>query len=204
VHIYLTNGNFRDCGIIQVIISIKKVISNEIKSSYLLDCGYIKKNRGSDMILDKDNFYNTIEKYFSSIDEKIEKIETEEFKKVFGSKMAKDSKNILYILSCEKEVPRLKGKSNIIYIGQTKRTLKQRHFGTSKLKATSLANSLKYNHIISEYGSITVSICKDFSIFGKSLLEAEGQLLWWYFLNHCEYPPINYTKTKIRNLEIKI
>ena len=43
-----------------------------------------------------------------------------------------------------------------------------------------------------------------FSIFGDTLLKSEGQLLWWYFQNHCEYPPINYTQTTVRNDIVKI
>jgi len=72
-----------------------------------------------------------------------------------------------------------------------------------KMFNSELANKLKYKTIIKNYGSIKISVC-DFTLFGDTLLNAEGQLLWWYFQNHCEYPPINYNKTKIRNDEYSI
>ena len=68
----------------------------------------------------------------------------------------------------------------------------------SKLHASSKANKLKFEAIIGNYDPITIAI-SSFEKFGSSLLEAEGQLLWWYFQNHAEYPPVNYTKTKVRN-----
>ena len=36
----------------------------------------------------------------------------------------------------------------------------------------------------------------DYRVFGESLLDAENQLLWWYYANHFEYPPFNYTKAR--------
>jgi len=86
----------------------------------------------------------------------------------------------------------------VVYIGQTKGTFRQRYLASAGLHATSKANRMKFEHIVSHYGPIRITLAP-YGQFGDSLLKAEGQLLWWYFQNHCEYPPVNYTKTKVRN-----
>lgn len=153
--------------------------------------------------IDKNNFYTTIEKLFTSFPEKIESVSEEGFRRVYDSENAKISKNIVYLFRSEKNINRLKGESNIIYIGQTIYSFNKRYHPHARLHATSEANNLKFSHIIENYGPISISVC-DFSIFGKNILQAEGQLLWWYFQNHCEYPPINYTKTTVRNSVVYI
>jgi hypothetical protein len=155
------------------------------------------------MKINKDNFYEIIEKYFTKLPNKISHISQSDFENMYNSELSKKSKNIVYFWQCEKPIPRVNGSSNIMYIGQTKQSFKNRYFQYAKKQATTKANKLKYQTILKTYGSITISIC-DFSIFGDTLLKAEGQLLWWYFQNHCEYPPLNYTKTKIRNDEFEI
>jgi hypothetical protein len=149
------------------------------------------------MAYDKSNFYKTIDE-FITLPEKITIVSEEGFRSVYGAELAGKTKNIVYMLRCERNISRLKGESNILYIGQTKHSFSKRYYPHAKLHATSKANKLKFEHIINHYGPISISF-SDFSIFGKTLIQAEGQLLWWYFQNHCEYPPINYTKTNVRN-----
>lgn len=149
------------------------------------------------MELNKDNFYETIDKYFIPLDGKVDKLAKEKFEKVFGCSEAANNSNIVYIWRCEKNIKRLKGESNIVYIGQTKQSFKRRYLKHAGIIANDEANKLKYEEIIKNYGPIQILVC-DFSKFGDDLLKSEGQLLWWYFQNHCEYPPSNYTKTKIR------
>ncbi|WP_155956177.1 hypothetical protein [Pseudomonas sp. RL] len=149
-------------------------------------------------VIDKTNFYTAIEDLFIPFPEKITCVSEEGFRRVYDSEHAKEAKNIVYLFRCEKKISRLKGESNIIYIGQTKHSFYKRYHPHAKLHATSPANSLKFSHIIENYGPISISTCS-FLKFGENILLAEGQLLWWYFQNHCEYPPVNYTKTKVRN-----
>lgn len=149
------------------------------------------------MLLTADNFYETLDK-FRTLPERITSVEEATFKRVYGDDAAAKEKNILYVLRTDKPIPRLKGQSDIVYIGQTKCTLRQRYFGSSERLATTKANRLKFEHIVSQYGPIRIAF-EPYGQFGESLLKAEGQLLWWYFQNHCEYPPVNYTKTKVRN-----
>ena len=134
-------------------------------------------------------------------------LSAESFKQVFGSSDAKLAKHCIYIWRTETKIPRVKGESNIIYIGKTNYSLKGRHYSSSELKASSVANKQKYNDIVNRYGPISIHYYSPdkFTPHNSSeLLRIEGQFLWWYFQNHSEYPPINYTKTKIRNNIVKI
>lgn len=134
---------------------------------------------------------------FERLPGQINELSRSAFENVYGSKVAAQAKNIVYFFLSSKPVPRLNGESCILYIGQTKTSFKSRYFRHANLHATSKANSLKFDMIIKNYGAIEIAFC-DYRKFGDTLLGAEGQFLWWYFQNHGEYPPINYTKTKVR------
>ena len=145
-----------------------------------------------------NDFYDEIEK-FITLPGVIDELTVEAFEKVQKSKLANKQKNIVYVWRTRKKFPRFNGESDILYIGQTKQTFAQRYSTHAKWIKTD-ANRLKYSNAIDNYGGITISVC-DFSKFGKTLKDAEGLLLWWYFKHHYEYPPINYTKTKVRHNE---
>ncbi|MHB8058416.1 MAG: hypothetical protein ACYDHC_11050 [Desulfuromonadaceae bacterium] len=149
------------------------------------------------MKVDCSHFYAEIET-FMAFPEKISNLAADDFRKVFGCEMAGKSKEVVYVWRSEEKIRRLKGESDIIYIGQTKHSFRERYYQYAGMHATTKANSLKFKHIIENYGAISISVAP-FSKYGESLQKAEGQLLWWYFQNHCEYPPINYTQTKVRN-----
>ncbi len=164
------------------------------------------------MKIDCTNFKKFIDDYFIKLPNEIDfqpgkkELFSEDFDVVTSSVQAKEAKKVIYIWRTKAPIPRLKGESDIIYIGQTKRSIFARH-GNSKIKASSKANTQKYNDIVDLYGALTISFIKfdDFDPENKTnLLKAEGQFLWWYFQNHSEYPPINYTKTKVRNPFVEI
>ena len=154
-------------------------------------------------VYDSRNLYETIQENFCQIPIRIDSFTAKSFDNAVACEQARQAKNIVYIWRSEKPIHRLKGESDILYIGQTKQSFYQRYakYGT-KWHGTK-ANSLKFSHIIDTYGAISIWTC-DFSKFGDSLLLAEGQLLWWYFQNHCEYPPMNYTKTSIRKDSLSV
>lgn len=154
------------------------------------------------MILTKDNFYCTLDS-FRVLPERITSVDEEGFRRVYGDDAANVEKGIVYVLRTDKPIPRLKGESDVVYIGQTKGTFRRRYLQWAKLHATSTANRMKFGHIVEHYGPIRIAV-SSFALFGSSLLQAEGQLLWWYFQNHCEYPPVNYTKTKVRNDAVSV
>ena len=162
------------------------------------------------MLVDHQNYHHFISRYFTALPGRVELIQHNEsltvdsFQSITHTNEAKTARNIIYIWLTQKPIPRLKGHSPIVYIGQTEKSFYQRH-GASNIKVTSKANKQKYNDIVRYYGALEVSYIDCDRYFpNKSLREIEGQFLWWYFRNHSEYPPINYTKTKIRNEQVEV
>jgi len=152
--------------------------------------------------LDYTDLYQEIDK-FTGLPGKIQELSIKEFQTIYGSDEAAKAENVIYIFLSDKPIPRLIGESKILYIGQTTKSFRTRRYKDAKLHATSKANSLKYSSILKHYGAITIKVY-DYKKYGDSPQEAEGQLLWWYFQNHCEYPPINYSKTKVRNDKVPV
>lgn len=151
------------------------------------------------MVITKEDFYETLNsKIFQTNPEKIDSIDVATFRRVFGNRSSDTEKGIVYVFRSDRKIPRLKGESDVLYIGQTSGTFRQRYLAHAKVFAESPANQLKFRHILSQYGAIRISLAH-FEFFGSSAVNAEGQLLWWYFQNHCEYPPLNYTQTSTRN-----
>ena len=114
-----------------------------------------------------------------------------EFRQVFGSQEAKDAKNVLYVFICKKKIPRVKSKSNIIYIGQTVQTLYKRYIPFAEAFCSG-KNSPLYRYIISHYGGIKIAYLSFDTT--KSLKQAETELLKDYYKWHKEYPPRNFQR----------
>ena len=70
------------------------------------------------MILNHTTFYDELDS-FQAFPELITDLAEESFKNVFDCDMARKHKNIVYVWRAEKKIKRLKGESDIIYIGQT-------------------------------------------------------------------------------------
>ena len=115
----------------------------------------------------------------------------QQFRQVFSSQEARDAKNVLYVFVCEKKIPRVKGKSNIIYIGKTKQTLRKRYM-QYVVAFYSGENSPLYRYIITHYGGIEIA----YKPFGtaESLKQAETELLNDYYKLYKEYPPRNFQR----------
>jgi len=121
--------------------------------------------------------------------------DVEEFKLQFKAALdeASTSKGIVYVFTAEKNIPRLKGESSIIYIGQTSRSLYQRYIG--KIWHEAQYFWPRYNYIISNFGNISIKI------YETSAPEiTESKFLYQYQLEHLELPPINLNSYKAKNL----
>jgi len=79
-----------------------------------------------------------------------------EFKQVFGSQEAKNASNVLYAFVCEKEIPRVKSKSNVVYIGKTKQTLSRRYLKYAETFCSPY-NWAFYSHVIAHYGPVRIA-----------------------------------------------
>ncbi|PPD51387.1 MAG: hypothetical protein CTY12_08070 [Methylotenera sp.] len=150
------------------------------------------------MSLTAENFYETLNT-FRVLTKQIDSIDLDTFMRVFGDDEAGVERNIVYVFRTAKPIPRLRGESDVVYIGETKGTFKQRYLKNAQ-RFTSKLNSMKYQHVIDTYGPIRITLAL-YSDFGDSSEQAEARLLWKYFQNHCEHPPFNYTKPKISDMD---
>ena len=123
-----------------------------------------------------------------------------EFRQVFSSQEAKNASNVLYAFVCEKKIPRVKSKSNIIYIGKTVQTLSKRYMKYAKAFCSG-ENSPLYNFIIARYGSIEI-VYSHFDTV-QSLKRAEAELLNDYYKLHKEYPPKNFQRPSVLQRSVK-
>ena len=139
----------------------------------------------SEFFHDRDTLPNSIQSHKSKMDC------LREFRQVFGSQEAKSASNVLYVFVCKKKIPRVKSKSNIVYIGQTKQTLYKRYMKYAEAFCSGV-NSPLYRYIITHYGRIKI-VYKHFPT-AKSLKRAETQLLSDYYKRYKEYPPRNFQR----------
>lgn len=134
-------------------------------------------------------------KSFTPISEKLTEYKSpnqfiDDWRRVFGCNDANKDNNVVYIWKTEDDIPRLRGKSNIIYIGKTSSTISGRHCGYAKIEAEGERNKPRYKHILEKYGHISIYLTH-FSTVGEDLKSAEQRLLASYFSHHLEYPPLN-------------
>jgi len=108
-----------------------------------------------------------------------------QFRKVFSSPLAKNLSSVVYIWSTSRGIPRMKGRSNIVYIGKTKTSLYERHYRYARLEASDF-NWVRSEYIIENYGPIKVRFART-----ARPRDCEKDLLKWYFKEHLEYPPVN-------------
>lgn len=109
-----------------------------------------------------------------------------QFKAAFGSDEARGASNVIYIWTTEKPIKRVRGESQVLYIGKTTQSLYRRHYGYYSVEANNW-NWKRYKHILKRYGNIHFY----YKTFDKDLLKLEKDLIWSYFTHHLEYPPIN-------------
>lgn len=108
-----------------------------------------------------------------------------QFAQIFQQPDAKATANIVYAWSTQKPIPRLRGISNVVYIGQTSQTLFKRHARYARIESAHL-NWLRYEHIISEFGPIVITYAEC-----SAPLKIEKTMLEEYFRLHLELPPLN-------------
>lgn len=109
----------------------------------------------------------------------------QQFRKMFSSDEARSPKGVVYIWSTRSYIPRLKGKSNVVYIGKTRSSLFERHHRYAKVEGEGL-NWERYRYIIEEFGPIRVG----FAVCEKPD-EKEKDLIRCYLMDHLELPPLN-------------
>ncbi|MFM2589661.1 hypothetical protein [Vibrio sp. TBV020] len=76
-----------------------------------------------------------------------------EFRELFGLPESANAKSVVYFFCSVNPVPRLRGQSEILYIGKTKQSLKARYFQYSKHLASGSSGCF-YRYIINNYGGL--------------------------------------------------
>lgn len=119
------------------------------------------------------------------INSKTDKEFTSKYRSLVSSPLAKSERGIVYMWVTVKEIPRMHGSSNVIYIGKTINTLYERLHRWADLEGSGL-NWARYKYIIDNFGPIKIIIGKT-----ENPREAEKKMLKIYFEEHLEYPPMN-------------
>lgn len=128
------------------------------------------------------------DKLENNLDAKTSEEFINQFRNIFLSHKARNAKGVIYVWLSEKPIPRLQGESNVVYIGQTKQSLKERHSRWAKIEGNSY-NWSRYKHIINEFGSISIY----FAVIKEDRKNKETGILNLYYEQHLEYPPANRT-----------
>jgi hypothetical protein len=98
----------------------------------------------------------------------------------------KSIKGIVYFWRVDKKIKRIKGESNILYIGKTTQTLRQRYLNRKSLEIELKCFDRFYKYVMKEYGSITIEIKSCVDTKHEELVEINK-----YSESHLEYPPLN-------------
>lgn len=130
----------------------------------LLDCEYVDKTISGSIQINSDDKEEFISQYRSSL---------EETKGIFG---------VVYVFRPENPIPRLRGNSDILYIGETKHDVWSRY----DVKKDTDDYWHVYNHIIQKYGSIFIDV-----YITSNHKNTEKIFINQYFQAHKELPPIN-------------
>lgn len=133
-------------------------------SEELLECDLVKRMHIGISPINSDNKDQFKRQYVSSLEE------------------TKGTNGVVYIFRSENVIPRLKGHSNVLYIGETKYDVWNRY------NVESDVNNYwhVYQHIVQNYGQLFIDVYKS-----SDHKATEKRFLFQYFQEHKELPPIN-------------
>ena len=112
-----------------------------------------------------------------------------DFEQQFMSALATEEANIsqiIYRWFTKRPVPRVRGESNLIYIGQSDTSFRRRYNNTKAFRCEGDAFENRYKYMIELYGPITIEIAES-----DSPKDDEHAALLGYFKKHRELPPVN-------------
>jgi len=117
----------------------------------------------------------------------------EDFEKQLKSILESNSKDegIIYIWKSEKKIPRVCGKSDILYIGKTKQSLNDRYNNAKSLDIEKKYFENVYRHVIKQYGAISIDVIV---VNPDELKVQEAEKINDYYKSHKELPPLNRNK----------
>ncbi len=112
-----------------------------------------------------------------------------QFRELFSQDNARKAIKVVYVWATQKQIPRLSGTSDVIYIGQTVQSLCDRHHRYTGIESSG-GNWDRYNHIIQNFGHINVLYA-----YCENPKNTETSFLHLYFKEHLEPPPLNSIST---------
>jgi hypothetical protein len=140
-----------------------------------MNCPEIFKNMGLDPIkLHGSLIGQTKEELFA------------QFNDVLSQPGGQQHSGIVYSWASERAIPRLRGESNIIYIGRTVQTFRKRYSRGRIVEEFADWSIGRHKHIISTYGAIAFFLAPCDNPKGT-----EDHLLRAYYNDHLEAPPFN-------------
>jgi hypothetical protein len=110
----------------------------------------------------------------------------DQFKMFLKQSECASIQNIVYFWKSETPVPRVIGESNILYIGQTSKSLNIRYGCKKDLDSEAYYFENVYQHVIQKYGSIFMEIRAV-----DNPKYSEWEELNNYYSAHREFPPLN-------------
>ncbi len=139
--------------------------------------------------MDTEELFDKLGVEYETLDSRLDATAREQFvqqyRRFFRQEQARNSGRVVYVWSTQRTIPRLRNKSNVMYIGHVVRNLSVRYLewiGTE----TAGAKWERYRHIIETFGPIVLSFARH-----QAPKRAETSLLQFYFEDHLEYPPFN-------------
>ncbi len=108
-----------------------------------------------------------------------------QFKEMCHCKTATSERSIVYVWYTTKTIPRLKGCSDIVYIGKTQNSFKERHLRYAQIEGTD-NNWKRYQYIMKKFGPINIVCCSV-----QDPRKSEKEMLLRYLNEHLELPPIH-------------
>lgn len=133
--------------------------------------------------------FNTLGLHYHTLPGKLDARTAEnfvkQFREMFSQPEAKRAVSVVYVWATQRGVDRLKGHSNVVYIGKTTQSLRQRHRRYAEIEGAP-GNWCRYGYIIEAFGRISVHYASH-----ADPKEAERKLLKLYLGEHLEIPPLN-------------
>ena len=133
--------------------------------------------------------FNKFELQYSQLPGQLEGNSSEEFSQkwnaFFSQVEAENALGVIYIWTVDVPIPRLNGKSDILYIGKTIQSLGRRNIKYSQQESTGL-NWKRYEYIFHNISPIKVLFAK---VSNPKNIETE--FLKSYSDEHLELPPFN-------------
>lgn len=108
-----------------------------------------------------------------------------QFKELLSS-INSEEERIVYFWRVEKAIPRVIGKSDILYIGQSQYSFSRRYGARDVIKIECEYFDRFYKSVIEEYGAIRIE-----TTLVSDPQKSEYEQLEKYFQEHKEYPPVN-------------